>query len=134
MSKQHRYLYTAFIKEYVFLRYPYYIARTALAAIDHNFHLSRPYQMTKSGNQVYARKYSKRTKRWHVEPVKAEKTYDYIPLLQAHVLKRRREDVGSSSRKASLHPDDPKKIAPSIDYHNKPPPTAQLLNSVNQDL
>ncbi len=108
-------------------RYPYYIARTALATIDHNFHFSRPHRTTKDGNQMYVRKYSKRTKRWHAEPLKEEKRYPYLQNLQSCVLKMRQEDKNSSSRKTSRKECDPKNIAPTIDFHRKPPATSEVV-------
>ena len=41
--------------------YDYFIARTRLAAIDHNYHLFRPYAFMKDGRMVHHRKFFKRT-------------------------------------------------------------------------
>ncbi|XP_066929688.1 uncharacterized protein [Clytia hemisphaerica] len=52
--------------------FQYYTDRMYLAAVDHNLHLFRENLKTKSGRQIYARKYGKRTKRWHAQPLKAK--------------------------------------------------------------
>lgn len=110
----------------VYFRYPYFIARILLGAIDHNMHLFRPPAKTKQGNLCYARKYTKRTKRWHAEPLKEAKTYKYIPLLLARILKRRMEKEGSVLDAVPRSENDPKNISPSIAMA-VPPPTHVLI-------
>ena len=58
---------------FLFNRYLVFVARVTLAAIDHNMHVFRPHAKTADGKFKYARKYSKRTKKWHAEPVKSDK-------------------------------------------------------------
>ena len=53
-----------------------FLARVILAAIDHNMHVFRPQATTRDRSLKFARKYSKRTKNWHAEPVKIEKDYN----------------------------------------------------------
>lgn len=77
---------------------------------------------------MYVRKYSKRTKRWHAEPLKEEKKYPYLQHLQACILKIRQEDKESSSRKTSRTENNPKNIAPTIDFHRRPPETSELVS------
>ena len=50
-----------------------FCARVLLAALDHNMHSFRPQATTKSGHLIFKKQYSKRTKHWHPEPVRAEK-------------------------------------------------------------
>ena len=63
-----------------------------LAALDHKMQSYRPQATTKSGHLIFKKRYSKRTKCWHPEPVRAEKTYDYIQFLMASILKARVDD------------------------------------------
>ena len=53
--------------------YDYFISRTRLAAIDHNYHLFRPYAFMKYGRMVHHRKFLKRTGTYSVCPVKVQK-------------------------------------------------------------
>lgn len=110
-------------------RYPYYITRCYIAGIDHNFHANRKQAKTKSGKPIYMRKYCKRTKHWHAQPVKEEKIYRYLPHLMAKVLYKRYADEESSSRSAERLPSDPKRIAPTIGGHQQPPATVELIES-----
>ena len=110
-----------------FFRYPYFITRTALAVIDHNFHLSRPYATTREGLYAYMRKYCKRTKRWHAEPLKIKKQYPYLDILQAKVLLERYNDEKSASRAAPRKASDPKNISPTIAFGKEPPSTSELI-------
>ncbi|PFX13033.1 hypothetical protein AWC38_SpisGene22925 [Stylophora pistillata] len=74
----------------VFFRYPYFIMRIMLAAIDHNMHLCRGQQLNAAGEERGHRKYSKRTQKFHAETVKEEKAgYSYFPFLMAKMLKER---------------------------------------------
>ena len=74
------YYFAAFHHYYILLliffnqiRYEFFVARVLLAAIDHNMHIFRPHATTDGGALKYARKYSKRTKKWRAEPVKIKK-------------------------------------------------------------
>ena len=69
-----------------------FCARVLLAALDHNMHSFRPQATTKNGHLIFKKHYSKRTKHGHPEPVRAEKTYDYIQFLMASILKARVDD------------------------------------------
>eukprot|EP00112_Aurelia_sp_Birch-Aquarium-sp1_P000086 Seg10058.1 transcript_id=Seg10058.1/GoldUCD/mRNA.D3Y31 product="hypothetical protein" protein_id=Seg10058.1/GoldUCD/D3Y31 len=85
-----------------------------MAGIDHNFHIVRPCAKTLKGNQIYMRKYCKRTKNWHAQKVKVKKNYPYLPFLMAKVLQQHLGDEESSSRRIERLPSDPKNIAPTI--------------------
>ena len=69
-----------------------FCARVLLAALDRNMHSFRPQATTKNGHLIFKKQYSKRTKHGHPEPVRAEKTYDYIQFLMASILKARVDD------------------------------------------
>ena len=58
-------------------RYPYFIMRVMLAALDHNFYLFRKAKAMVDDGQRGHRKYSKRSQKYHAELVKEEKTYRY---------------------------------------------------------
>jgi len=55
-------------------------------------YIFRPQATTKDGQPLWKKQYSKRTKRWHPEPVKEEKSFEYIPFLMASILKGRAHD------------------------------------------
>ena len=88
--------------------------RIFLAALDHNMHIFRPQATTKDGQPLWKKQYSKRTKRWHPEPVKAEKAFEYIPYLMASILKARVDDQESAGRVVSLPELHPRHLAPTI--------------------
>ena len=102
------------------------MARVTLAAIDHNMHVFRPHAKTADGKFKYARKYSKRTKKWHAEPVKVDKEYKYLPFLLSSVLKRRHDDKGSVRRFVAKPANHPKRLAPSIAM-KQPTETKELV-------
>ena len=60
-----------------------------LAVLDHNMHSFRPQATTKNGHLIFKKQYSNRTKNWHPEPFRDEKTHDYIQFLMASILKAR---------------------------------------------
>lgn len=108
---------------YIFhTRFLAFTGRIILAVLDHNIHVFRPFAFTKAGKQRYDRKYSKRTKKWHVQPVKAPKEYNYWPHLMSRALKLRSED------KESVYQDPlmtPKNWHKQLQWSNQ----RQLLNS-----
>ena len=85
-----------------------------LAALDHNMQILRPQATTKEGQPIWKKQYSKRTKHWHPEPVKAAKSFPYIPHLMATILKARVDDNGSSERVVPLAEQHPCHLAPTI--------------------
>ena len=98
-----------------------------LAAIDHNMHAFHSQATTKDGKLLWKKQYSKRTKRWHPEPVKAEKSFEYIPYLMALILKARVDDKGLTEHVVSL-PDHPSHLAPTIALRESP----ELIDLVQQ--
>lgn len=102
-----------------------YKARKQLAAIDWNFHLNQEAATTKSGEQIVTRKYNQRTKEWDSKIVKVKKTYDYMPVMMAKILRLRNEDVDIVTRQVSLNESDPALLAPTI--ADKPPPPSKEL-------
>ena len=103
-----------------------FLARVILAAIDHNMHVFRPQATTRDGSLKFARKYSKRTKNWHAEPVKIEKDYKYWPFLLSNILRRRHDDAGSVRRAVARPVSHPKNLAPTISM-KQPTPTEELV-------
>lgn len=99
--------------------YKVYKARKQLAAIDWNFHLNQEAATTKSGEQIVTRKYNQRTKEWDSKIVKVKKTYDFMPVMMAKILRLRNEDVDIVTRQVSLNESDPALLAPTI--ADKPP-------------
>ena len=91
-----------------------------LAALDHNMHSFRPQGTTKNGHLIFKKQYSKRTKHGHPEPVRAEKTYDYIQFLMASILRTRVDDKESAARVISLPSDHPRNLVPTIGLPESP--------------
>lgn len=100
--------------------------RVTLAAIDHNFHLARKPAQRKDGGQRGHRKYSKRSKKYHAEVVKEEKSYSYFPFLTCKMLQRRSRMEGSFSQPSYRNEFDPKQIAPTLAM-KEPSPTEVLM-------
>ncbi|XP_067019913.1 uncharacterized protein [Acropora muricata] len=91
--------------------------RMLLAAIDHNMHAFRSQATTKGGKLL-----------WHPEPVKAEKSFEYIPYLMALILKARVDDKGITERVVSLPDEHPRHLAPTIALRESP----ELIDLVQQ--
>ena len=91
---------------------------------------SRPLATTAAGQVQYARKYSKRTKKWHAQPKKVEKDYRYWPIIMANILKGRHDDKGSVRRKLERPATHPKNLAPTIGMR-QPVPTEDLVKFRN---
>ena len=89
-------------------------------------HIFRPFAFTKAGKQRYDRKYSKRTKKWHVHLVKVSKEYSYWPHLTSRVLKLRSEDKESVRRAVPRPLYDPKILAQTIAMKQLTP-TSELI-------
>ena len=107
-----------------------FTARIVLAVVDHNMHVFRPLATTAAGQVQYARKYSKRTKKWHAQPKKVEKDYRYWPIIMANILKGRHDDKGSVRRKLERPATHPKNLAPTIGMR-QPVPTEDLVKFRN---
>ena len=61
--------------------YDYFIARTRLAVIDHNYHLFCPHSFMKDSHMVHHHKFLKWTGTYSVFLVKAQKAYNYLEKL-----------------------------------------------------
>eukprot|EP00112_Aurelia_sp_Birch-Aquarium-sp1_P014314 Seg308.18 transcript_id=Seg308.18/GoldUCD/mRNA.D3Y31 product="hypothetical protein" protein_id=Seg308.18/GoldUCD/D3Y31 len=104
-----------------------FICRTALAGIDHDMHAFREVATTKDGRKCYKRRYSKRSKRYHAEPLKVGKKCSHVPLLLARILKRRTLHMQFVSDRFLKSGTDPKQIAPTIAMKGPPPATNVLV-------
>ena len=91
-----------------------------LAPLDHNMHAFRQQATTKDGKPIWKKHYSKRTKHWHPQPVKAEKAFEYIPYLMATILKGRADDTTSAERVVPLPEEHPRNLAPTIALRESP--------------
>lgn len=98
-----------------------------LAAIDHNAHNFRPNMCSTTGTQLYKRQYSKRTKRWHAQPVRAKKEFKYVNPLLKKILHRRTNFNEPVTARQAANPKDPKLISPTICITKRPPPTDELV-------
>ncbi|TDG95950.1 hypothetical protein EPR50_G00242870 [Perca flavescens] len=105
-----------------------YDSRVVLAALDYNFHRERPTYRTAEGQcDVLRKKYNKNARRYSLYTVKCEKSYGYLPELQARILKGRVTSGVGMLRWRTLHPDDPRRlgVVPPI----PPPPTSELVRT-----
>lgn len=101
-----------------------YEARTLLAALDYNHHRNRPPMLNKNGQKIFRRQFQKKTGRWTVYALKVAKDYNYIPDLQAEIVRRRLQaDVGMPRRRVR-RPEDPRTLGllPSV-----PPPSIDSI-------
>ncbi|XP_057193523.1 uncharacterized protein LOC130556486 [Triplophysa rosa] len=89
---------------------PVYEARVLLAALDYNFHRTRPTMKTKEGKEIFKRLYKKNARRYSIYALKSEKTYGYISELQGRILKSRLTCEAGMPRRRSLQPDDPRRL------------------------
>ncbi|EDO40388.1 predicted protein [Nematostella vectensis] len=94
--------------------YEAYKARKQLSAIDWNFHQGREKAVNDKGEQMVSRKYNRRTKEWNLRIIKVGKTYDYIPMLMAMIIRKRFTDIDGITRHVSLAEDDPARIQPTL--------------------
>jgi len=85
-----------------------------------------PYGQDKTGEQVVSRKYNQRTKQWDLKILKAEKGYEYKPVLMARILHASMEDIDIVTRNVSLNDSDPRLLAPTI-ASILPPPSTELI-------
>ena len=86
-----------------------------LEVIDWNYHLHLPLPQTrkkKPGEQMFSWKYYQRAKQWDIKIIKADKGYEYIPLLIANILHARLHDVDIVTRSISLNASDLRLLAP----------------------
>ena len=74
---------------------------------------------------MVTRKYNQRTRQWDVKIVKADKGYEYIPVLMSKISQRRAEDGESVARIIDLNASDPAIISPTI-AHTPAPPTKEI--------
>ena len=97
-----------------------------MAAIDWNYHLHLPAATNKkTREQMFSRKYNQCTKQWDIKIIKADKGYEYIPLLIAKIFHARLNDVDIVTRNISLNASDPRLLAPTI-AAQPPLPSAEL--------
>ena len=108
-------------------RYPSFIGRTLLAAIDHNAHNFRPNLCSNTGKMLFKRQYSKRAKGWHVQAVRSKKDFKYINPLLKKIFKRRRDSNEPVTAQPARSPKDPKLISPTICMTKTPPSTEELV-------
>ena len=80
----------------------------------------------KKGEQMFSWKYYQRTKQWDIKIIKADKGYEYIPLLIANILHARLHDVDIVTRNISLNASDPRHCWAQSIAAIPPPPTAEL--------
>ena len=69
--------------------YRAYKVRRYLEAVDWNYHLHLSVATKKAGEQLFSGEYNKQTKQWDMKIVKADKGYEFIPLLIAKMFHAR---------------------------------------------
>ena len=75
---------------------------------------------------MFSQKYNQRTQQWDVKIIKANKGYEYVPVLMAKILHARNIDVDIVTRNVTLNASDPCLLAPTI-APKPPPPTSDLI-------
>ena len=104
----------------------YYEARMYLACLDHNMHIFRENaKSSRTGEELFHRKYSKRSKNFSVVNVKTSKTYPHIRRLLVNIINRQKSDVQSVTRPFNRPENDPKLISRNIGM-KAPLPTSEL--------
>jgi len=91
--------------------------------LDHNFHAFRELVEGR-----FKKVYSKRSKNWHVVPVKVEKQYKYWDILLSNILKRRADDDKCIARHVEVSATNPQNLAPTIAMR-EPPATKDLVEA-----
>ena len=97
-----------------FFRNDSLLARTLLAAVDHNCHLFRKPELKKNNEIKYSKVYSKRSKNWREKIVLEEKKFDFWAPLATEMLQKRLDDKDSILKKFPLPAEHPKNISKSI--------------------
>ncbi|XP_066930023.1 uncharacterized protein [Clytia hemisphaerica] len=106
--------------------YQYYTDRMYLAAVDHNVHIFREKMKSKrTGNQIVAKKLHKRSKNWHVQPLKSPKEYPHIPKIMSKIVQRRKAFKDPLPPLATKLENDPRLISPTLG--GIPPSTESLV-------
>lgn len=108
---------------FFFCRYKIFLARILLAILDHNFHA-----FLELVEGRFKKLYSKRSKNWHVVPVKVEKQYKYWDILLSNILKRRADDDKCIARHVEVSATNPQNLAPAIAIR-EPPATTDLVEA-----
>ena len=88
--------------------------RKMLAAIDWNYHISRPASSNEEGEEIVTRKYNPRTRSWTSQVIKVKKDFSYIPMMMAKIFKRRLTHRTRLNDKVDISQNDPRNIAPNI--------------------
>ena len=88
------------------------LARTELAALDHNYNLARKLAQTSTGMPRYKLIYPKGRNEWVAKPITDAKSYDYINGMMARVVEARHSVPHELSRSAIKFPSLPSNIAP----------------------
>ena len=98
-----------------------YQTRVQLTILDHNNHLQRGQVVTKSGDQLFHRKYRKQSKKWDASPAMNQKTYDYIPTIMRAIVEKRISASITLKHSVVVPEDHPTRIQNTIAHV---PPTA----------
>ncbi len=75
---------------------------------------------TNDGKLKFSKRFSKRSKKWHAEPVKQDKTFPHIPYVMAKVLQARKNDGQSIARQVPLPANHLRLISPTIALRASP--------------
>ena len=98
-----------------------YQTRVQLTILDLNNHLQRGQAVTKSGDQLFHRKYRKQSKKWDTSPTMNRKTHDYIPTIMRAIMERRISASITLKHSVVIPEDRPTQIHNTIAHV---PPTA----------
>lgn len=104
---------------------PVYLARNQLAALDYNANVDREVKRKMDGTFHQHRTFNKKSGRWSVSPVKVDKSYDHIHILQERIVEARRIDQQGIRHSVLLDADDRRHLGRTI-APTDPKPTAEL--------
>ena len=94
--------------------YENYKARCQLATIDHNFHVHRPFKLSKDGRLCYSKNYVKRSKTWRLVLTKVAKNYPYKNTLLGKIFQLINADQQAVTKGGNLQENNPKTFAKTI--------------------
>lgn len=104
---------------------PVYNARCQLAALDYNANVDREVKRNPDGSVQQHRTFNKKSGRWSVTPVKVEKSYIHVEILQKRIVQARLTDQEGMCHPAVLAATDPRRLSRTI-APVEPKPTAVL--------
>ena len=77
----------------------------------------------------WQRSYNKKTARWSVQPVKADKSYSYVPRLLMVIICMRLQDNEGMNQRVQMEVDDPRRFSVHLAPIPQPPTQDNIVAS-----